>query len=193
LNQREYCDLHRLPLKVFGNWRARFKAEPEPPPRKLLYRRGGLNHTLSHSLSHTLSHVTYSRPISEGALVPPPRDGHRRRFSEAGKYRILDSAAQPDASIAEVARRYGIARRILCRWKQELAAPAAAGLVTVEIVDATQPQAQGVRHETPQTCPLLRASGPQGLRLRPPHHHLHHVKTPRPQPHQPESHFSERH
>ncbi|MGH9807033.1 MAG: IS66 family insertion sequence element accessory protein TnpA [Terriglobia bacterium] len=42
LNQREYCEAHGLPLKAFGNWRAKFKAEPQPPLRKLLYRRGGL-------------------------------------------------------------------------------------------------------------------------------------------------------
>lgn len=29
LNQREYCEAHRIPLKAFGNWRAKFKAEPE--------------------------------------------------------------------------------------------------------------------------------------------------------------------
>jgi hypothetical protein len=37
--------------------------------------------------------------------------------------RILEEAAQSDASLAEIARRNGIARRVLCRWKQELAAP----------------------------------------------------------------------
>src|ERR1700722_7935938 len=51
LNQREYCEAHGIPLKAFGNWRARFKAEPQPPVRKLLYRRRGLSHTLSHSVS----------------------------------------------------------------------------------------------------------------------------------------------
>src|SRR5207237_4339577 len=102
-----------LPLKAFGNWRAKFKAEPQPPPRKLLYRRGGLSHTLSHSPSHTL--------WSERPVVPPARDGHRRRFSEADKRRILEEAAEPNASLAKIARRYGIARRVLCRWKQELA------------------------------------------------------------------------
>ena len=40
LNQREYCEAHGLSLKAFGNWRAKFKAEPQPRPRKLLYRRG---------------------------------------------------------------------------------------------------------------------------------------------------------
>jgi hypothetical protein len=28
-------------------------------------------------------------------------------------------AAQPDASLAQIARRYGIARRVLCRWMNE--------------------------------------------------------------------------
>jgi hypothetical protein len=69
LNQREYCEAQGIPLKAFGNWRAKFKAEPQPPTRKLLYRRGGLSHTLSHSLSHPLSHVTY--PSSLDVPVVP--------------------------------------------------------------------------------------------------------------------------
>ena len=48
------CEAHEIPLKAFGNWRARFKAEPQLPERKLLYRRGGFGHGLSHSLSHSL-------------------------------------------------------------------------------------------------------------------------------------------
>src|SRR5437016_8729584 len=75
LNQREYCEAQGIPLKAFGNWRAKFKAEPQLPERKLLYRRGGLSHTLSHSLSHALSHVTYPSSWSEGPVVPPARDG----------------------------------------------------------------------------------------------------------------------
>jgi hypothetical protein len=43
LNQREYCEALGIPLKAFGNWRARFKAEPQPPSPKLLYRRHGLS------------------------------------------------------------------------------------------------------------------------------------------------------
>ena len=41
LNQREYCELHGLPLKRFGNWRAKLKHEEPTPAGKLLYRRGG--------------------------------------------------------------------------------------------------------------------------------------------------------
>lgn len=28
LNQRQYCEAEDIPLKAFGNWRAKFKAEP---------------------------------------------------------------------------------------------------------------------------------------------------------------------
>ncbi len=41
LNQREYCELHGLPLKRFGNWRAKLKHEEPASAGKLLYRRGG--------------------------------------------------------------------------------------------------------------------------------------------------------
>jgi hypothetical protein len=138
LNQREYCEAQGIPLKAFGNWRAKFKAEPQPEPRKLLYRRGGVSHTLSHtpshSLSHTLSHVTYpSCEPSTVPIFPPPRAGHRRRFSEADRRHILAEGAKPGASISEVARRYGIARRVLCRWRQEAAA--SPGFIDVEIID----------------------------------------------------------
>src|ERR1700681_3037510 len=82
LNQREYCEAQGIPLKAFGNWRAKFKAEPQPPSPKLLYRRRNLSHTLGHSLSHRLSHMTYGSPVS-GPPVPPARQGNRRRFNEA--------------------------------------------------------------------------------------------------------------
>jgi len=70
LNQREYCEAQGIPLKAFGNWRAKFMAEPQPPVCKLLYRRGGLSHPLSHSLSHPLSQVAPGRWL-ELAEQPP--------------------------------------------------------------------------------------------------------------------------
>jgi hypothetical protein len=76
--------------------------------------------------------MTYPSSCSEDLVVPPARDGHRRRFSEADKRRILEEVAQPNASLARIARRYGIARRVLCRWKQELA-PAV--FIAVQITD----------------------------------------------------------
>ena len=133
LNQREYCEARGISLKAFGNWRVKFKAEPQPSERKLLYRRGGLNHSFSHTLSHSLSPMT-NEP---GSIVPPPREGYRRRFSEADKRRIVEEAVQPGASLSAVARRYGIAARVLFRWKQEpMATPV---FVAVQITDAPAP------------------------------------------------------
>jgi hypothetical protein len=131
LNQREYCELHGIPRKGFENWRAKFKAEPQPPERKLLYRRGSLSHRLSHGLSHSLGHMANSpvlRPI-----VPPARDGRRRAFSDEDKRRIIDEAQRPGASLSAVARSYGIAARVVFRWKQELAS--APSFVKVQIID----------------------------------------------------------
>ena len=137
LNQREYCEAHGIPLKAFGNWRARFKAEPQPRARRLLYRRRALSHTLSHSLSHSLSHMTDGSPEPEsGPIVPPAREGHRRRFSKADKRQIVAEALQPGANLSEVARSYGIAARVLFRWKQELTT-ATPVFVSVQITDAT--------------------------------------------------------
>jgi hypothetical protein len=78
LNQREYCETQGIPLKAFGNWRARFKAEPQPPVRKLLCRRRGLSHTLSHSVGH----MTYgcAEPIAGnpiGGIFDPVGSGRR--------------------------------------------------------------------------------------------------------------------
>src|ERR1700737_762771 len=123
LNQREYCEAYGIPLKAFGNWRAKFKAEPQMPARKVLYRRRGLSHGLSHAL----------RPPT-----PPARGGRGRKFREANKRQILEQAILPDACFAEVARRYGIAERVLFRWKQELTRGAPL-FMAVEIWDATPP------------------------------------------------------
>jgi hypothetical protein len=50
-------------------------------------------------------------------IVPPAREGHRRTFSESDKRRIDEETARPGASLSEVARSYGIAARVLFRWK----------------------------------------------------------------------------
>jgi Transposase len=70
--------------------------------------------------------------------VPPAREGHRRKFSEADKCRIVEEAVHPGASLSEVARRYGIAARVVFRWKQELTQVAPL-FVAVEIADAPRP------------------------------------------------------
>jgi hypothetical protein len=133
LNQREYCEAHSIPLTAFENWRAKFKAEPQAPASKLLWRRG-LSHTLNHIVGHSPGHMT-NDPLSR-PIVPRPCEGHRRTFSKGDKRQIVEEAMQPGVSLSEVARRYGIAPRLLFHWKQELTA-AAPVFVSVEITDAT--------------------------------------------------------
>jgi transposase-like protein len=167
LNQREYCEAQGLSLKAFGNWRAKFKAEPQPPERKLLYRSGGLSHRLSHTLGHSLSHMTNGSP-EQPLIVPPARDGRRRSFSDADKRRIVEQAVQPGASLSEVARRYGIAARVLFRWKQELKPTDAPTFLTVQIADANAPSDAAPREcqrrfKFPQMC-RSKIPQPSGLR-----------------------------
>jgi len=134
LNQREYCEAHGLPLKRFGNWRAKFKQEPEAP-QKVLYRRGGGLRHMSKWARHMSNEV--------GPPTPDPAKtvAGRRTFSEAEKQRILDEASQPGVTLSQIARRYGIYRRLLFRWKEELRpkqlmAPADPVFAPVQIMDA---------------------------------------------------------
>ena len=143
LNQRQYCEAHDLPQKGFENWRQKFRAEPEPARRKLLYRRRGLSPPFSPPVSPLLSPGSYPSSHAEQPIVPRPREGHRRRFSDADKTWILGEAARPGVSAADVARRYGIAERVLRRWKQELAV--APVFVCVQITDADTPTEECVR------------------------------------------------
>ena len=105
LNQRQYCEAHGLPQKAFENWRQKFRAEPQAPERKLLYRRWGLSHSVSHTLSHSLSHMTNGSP-EQTLLIPPEREGHRRSFSEAGKRRLVEEAMQPGAHVPSLVLTY---------------------------------------------------------------------------------------
>ena len=70
-------------------------------------------------------------------IVSPARAGHRRKFSEADKRRIVEEVGQPGASLSAVARGYGIAARVLCRWKQEQSSGPAPVFIAVQITDST--------------------------------------------------------
>ena len=50
LNQRDYCGLHGLPLKRFGNWRTTFKDEERFVPEGLLWRRAAAGISLGLNL-----------------------------------------------------------------------------------------------------------------------------------------------
>lgn len=78
LNQRDYCEVHRLPLKRFGNWRAKFRDEERVLAGGLLYRRGALKQ------------MRKDIPATPASYVPSARSGtsdRRRNFSEADKRR----------------------------------------------------------------------------------------------------------
>ncbi len=88
LNQREYCELHGLPLKRFGNWRTKLKHEEPASAGKLLYRRGG-------GIRHMSSHMTKEIVPPPSGYIPSARSappGARRRFSEADKRRIVEES-----------------------------------------------------------------------------------------------------
>jgi transposase-like protein len=135
LNQREYCEAQGLPLKRFGNWRAKFKQEPDAP-QKLLYRRGGRLSHMTKWASHMTNEVGPPKPN------PATTVAGRRTFSEVERQRIVDEASQLGVTLSQVARRYGISRRVLFRWKEALRpkqpapAPADPVFVPVQVTDA---------------------------------------------------------
>ena len=89
LNQRQYCEAEGIPLKAFGNWRVIFKAEPQPPERKLLWRRRGLSPPFSPRLS-----PPFSPPLNPGVYPPtfgvdPSADRNEERRNARPRGRIL--------------------------------------------------------------------------------------------------------
>ncbi len=146
LNQREYCELHGLPLKRFGNWRAKLKHEDPAPTGKVLYRRGG-------GLKHMSEHMLKEIPSAPSSYIPSARSGgsgRRRNFSEADKRRIVEETCREGASVSGVARRYGIGTRLLFSWKKELTAGTSPGptFLPVTITDVPDQSA-----ETPPSLP----------------------------------------
>src|SRR5690606_24203924 len=95
-----------------------FKVEDEVRQSGVLYRRGGLSHMTSPMTDRE------NEPVSTG-YIPSGRTlpEARRNFRLPDKKRILAETMAPGASVSGVARRYGIAPRVLFRWKQELAPP----------------------------------------------------------------------
>lgn len=116
LNQREYCEAHGLPLKRFGNCRAKLRGEVPPVAGKLLYRRGG-------GPSPMISPMTKEIPPAHAPYVPSGNGvgPGRRNFAEADKLRIIEEASRSGSSVSAVARKYGIAARVLFRWRKDLA------------------------------------------------------------------------
>ena len=163
LNQREYCELHALPLKRFGNWRARFKMETATVEGKLLYRRGG-------SLSHMAGHMSNKEiATASTGYVPSAKSmpEGRRNFRVADKKRIVAEAVADGASVSGVARRYGIDSRLLFRWKREFAPPAPDPVfLPVTVSDSPdQTDADMTPAPTQVTGPIIVERSPQEIEV----------------------------
>lgn len=159
LNQREYCEAHGLPLKCFGNWRSKFQAEPEVP-EKLLYRRGGRP---SHMTRHMTVPMT-SGPASSMSVLAAGAAG-RRRFSEEDKRRIVDEASQPGCSVSQTARRYGIAVRVLFRWKEALIPKLAEPIFAPVQVVAAPDAGPGADVPAPSSMPVIVERSAPGIEI----------------------------
>jgi len=146
LNQRQYCEAHGLPLKRFGNWRAKFRYEVPSPVRRLLYRRGGSpGHMASHMADREIDDI--STGYVPSAVAMP--DG-RRNFRVADKKRIVAEAMAPGASVSGVARRYGIDTRLLFRWKREFAPPPEPVFLPVTVSDSPEQSGTDALPASPQ-------------------------------------------
>ncbi len=146
LNQREYCELHGLPLKRFGNWRAKFEDEDDVPPRKLPWRRGG-------GLKHVSEHMLKEVPSAPSRYIPSARSGgsgRRRNFSEADKRRVVEEASSEGASVSGVARKYGIGTRLLFSWKKALTPETSPGPTILPVtITGAQEQSAEISHPCP--------------------------------------------
>lgn len=162
LNQRQYCEAHGLPLKRFGNWRAKFRYEVPAPVRKLLYRRGGSSGHMASHMADRETGETSTGYVPSAATMP---DG-RRNFRVADKKRIVAEAMAPGASVSGVARRYGIDTRLLFRWKREFARPPSEPVfLPVTVSDGPeQPDAAAVP-ASPHSGPVIVERASNGIEV----------------------------
>ncbi len=160
LNQREYCELHGLPLKRFGNWRAKLKHEEPASVGKLLYRRGG-------GLKHMSKHMLKENPSAPSSYIPSVRSGgpgKRRNFRAADKRRIVEETCREGASVSGVARKYGIGTRLLFSWKQELAPKTETTFLPVTITDAPERSAETLP-SLPMPAPVIVERSAPGIEV----------------------------
>ena len=90
----------------------------------------------------------------------------RRRFSEEDKRRIVDEASQPGCSVSQTARRYGIAVRVLFRWKEALIPkPAEPIFAPVQVVAAAPDTGPGADVPAPLSMPLIVERSAPGIEI----------------------------
>lgn len=96
LNQREYCEAHGIPLKAFGNWRAKFKAEPQPGRRRRSLLRSDPGIRVPMALRSKVDSIESSRrngsrrPDLAGAGIDLRHDQKQRQRQEGRTDRMID-------------------------------------------------------------------------------------------------------
>ena len=84
IDQREYCEAHDLPVKRFGDWRAKLKDQMPTPARRLVWRRrGGVSPSVGTGMRQ-IPLVRFAMLRAASRPVAP------RIFIEADKRRIVE-------------------------------------------------------------------------------------------------------
>jgi hypothetical protein len=104
LNQREYCELHGLPLKRFGNWRATLRHEESASVGKLLYRRGAGRRRNFSGAGH--GSALHAGEAHEQALKEAETDATKRALSSFGNIFGLALYDREKRGVRAAKRRY---------------------------------------------------------------------------------------
>ena len=135
LSQRDYCALHGLSRKNFTNWRGAIKYQEVLEDRKARARKHRRNKP-GHMTDHMTSPMTKA---PEPPLTQLTSTG-RRVFAEEAKRRIIEETCQPGASVSRVARRHGIAPRVVFKWRAARGLGPKATFAPVEVTAETDLQ-----------------------------------------------------
>jgi len=95
-----------------------------------------------------------SKVVSQFEVLSAVDGGRRRHWSEAEKIRIVEESLRGNRQASATARRYGVSRSLLTRWRKEyrsglLGAPATPSFTAVAIAEEHAPTTAG--SPTPMT------------------------------------------
>lgn len=120
-----YAQALRLPAKSLRTWRDRIEAEEVTGDWR--------------SVLHPAARAQLSTGAKRGAKhedgLTGATDGRRRRFPETEKLAIVEEAERSKLGVSGVARRHGIARSMLVRWRKQLGRTPEARLVSISLTD----------------------------------------------------------
>ena len=77
----------------------------------------------------------------------------RRSWSDEAKRRIVEEAVAPGASVADIARRYGVNANLLFNWRK--AARVASSAATAAVSASAAPAAAEAQPGAPQACEFI--------------------------------------